>query len=97
MIKEKTYYNKNTEKVFKNNAGQKPLRYNEDALSKNLLNKKIKITLLNNQVFEGILINLGVYDLTIRHKVNEQFGQAFRESDKDVIILKSAICTVEVL
>ena len=91
------------EKVFKgndgkndNNVAKKPLRYSEDALTKKLENKKIRVTLINNQVFQGILVNLGVYDLTIRHKVKEQFGEAFRETEKDVIVMKAVICTVEV-
>ena len=84
-------------KKFDNNEPKKPLRYSEDALTKKLENKKIRVTLINNNVIEGILVNLGVYDLTIRHKVKEQFGTVFRESDKDIIILKATIITVEVM
>ena len=106
MIKEDRKNNLNYNnggRVFNNDAGKndnnvakKPLRYSEDALTKKLENKKIRVTLINNNVIEGILVNLGVYDLTIRHKVNEQFGQAFRESEKEIIIMKAVICTVEV-
>lgn len=105
MIKEDRKNNvnyNNRVKVYNNSDAKnydnvkKPLRYNEDDLNKSLLNKKVKITLINNQVFQGILVNLGVYDLTIRHKVKEQFGEAFRETEKDVIVMKAVICTVEV-
>lgn len=95
-------YNKG--KVFNNNDGKnydnnvkKPLRYGEDALSKNLLNKKLKIKLIDNEVIEGILTNLGMYDLTIRRKIQEQFGTVFREKENEIIILKATIITVEVL
>ena len=94
----------NTEKVFNgtdgkkfdNNVAKKPLRYSEDALTKKLENKRIKITLINNNVIEGILVNLGVYDLTVKRKVREQFGTVFRESEKEIIIMKATISTVEV-
>ena len=105
MFKEEKRNNTNFNngaRVFNNDAGKndnvakKPLRYNEDALTKKLENKKIKVTLINNNVIEGILVNLGVYDLTIKRKIQEQFGQAFRESEKDIIIMKATIITVEV-
>ena len=93
----------NGARVFNNDAGKndnnvvkKPLRYSEDALTKKLENKKIRVTLINNNVIEGILVNLGVYDLTIKRKITEKFGDAFRESEKNIIILKAVIATVEV-
>ena len=89
-------FNGNDSKKFDNNEPKKPLRYSEDALTKKLENRKIKVTLINNNVIEGILVNLGVYDLTVKRKVKEQFGQAYRESEKEIIILKAVIATVEV-
>ena len=92
----------NGQKVYNNDAGKndnnvakKPLRYNEDDLNKSLLNKTLKITLINNQVISGILVNLGVYDLTIKRKITEKFGEAFRETEKNIIVMKAVICTVE--
>ena len=85
---------KNAPGVFK--SSEKPKRYNDDALSKNLLGKKVRITLINSQIVEGTLSNLGIYDLSISHKVQEKFGTLIRESEKVIIVLKASIATVEV-
>lgn len=96
MVSVDGYQNNNTQRVF--NSDQKPKRYGEDALNKGLLGKKVKITLINNQTIEGIFSNLGMYDLTVNCKVQQTFsGNLTREMEKSVIILKSAICTVEVI
>jgi hypothetical protein len=52
-----------------NNSPQKPKRYGEDSLNKGLLGKKLRVTLVNGQTIEGILSNLGMYDLTISRKI----------------------------
>ena len=80
--------------VFK--SSEKPKRYNDDALNKSLLGKKVKITLINSQIVEGTLSNLGIYDLSISHKVQEKFGTLIRESEKVIIVLKASIAAVEV-
>ncbi len=95
--------NKNNKdlKVFKDNESnkvQKPLRYGTDDLNKTLLNKNLKITLINGREITGILSNLGMYDLTIKTKTNQVFnGNITREVEKPIIVLKSAIATVEVV
>ena len=80
--------------VFK--SDQKPKRYNDDALNKSILGKKVKITLINSQIIEGTLSNLGIYDLSVFHKAQEKFGALIRESEKVIIVLKASIATVEV-
>ena len=80
--------------VFK--SSEKPKRYNDDALNKSLLGKKVKITLINSQIIEGTLSNLGIYDLSVSHKAQEKFGALIRESEKVIIVLKASIATVEV-
>lgn len=86
----------NTAGVFK--SDQKPKRYGEDALNKGLLGKKVKVTLINNQTVEGIFSNIGMYDITVTTKFLQTFpGNITRETERPVIVLKSAIATVEVI
>jgi hypothetical protein len=84
----------NAPRVFK--GDQKPKRYNDDALNKSLLGKRVKITLINSQIIEGTLSNLGIYDLSVSRKVQEKFGALIRENEKVIIVLKASIATVEV-
>lgn len=93
------YFNKDS-KLFKDNDSnnvKKPLRYGEDELNKNQVGKTVKVTLINGVEIAGILSNLGMYDLTIKTKVKQVFnGNLTREVERSVIVLKSAIATVEV-
>ena len=100
-----SYFN-NKEKVLKDTDGnkdngnnaKKPLRYDQDDVNKSLLNKNLKITLINGREIIGVLSNLGMYDLTVKAKITQVFeGNISREVEKPIIILKSAIATVEVL
>ena len=94
----RSYPNYNKPKEVFNNGDKKPLRYGEDALSKSLLEKTLKITLINGSVFNGVLSNLGMYDLTVKTKAKQVFdGNITRDVEKPIIILKSAIATVEVV
>ncbi len=94
------YFNKDS-KVFKDNDSnnvKKPLRYGEDELNKNQVGKNVKITLINGREIAGILSNLGMYDLTVKAKAKQVFeGNITREVENSIIILKSAIATVEVI
>lgn len=86
----------NTPGVFK--GDQKPRRYGEDALNKSLLGKRVRVTLINSQTVDGIFSNIGMYDITVTSKVLQTFpGNITRETEKPVIVLKSAIATVEVI
>lgn len=83
------------QEVFNNS--QKPKRYGDDALNKGLVGKKLKIVLLNGQTLEGVLSNLGMYDLTLTQKVQEKFGALIRDIEKPIIVMKAAIATIEVV
>jgi hypothetical protein len=104
MIKDnnRSYPNYNKDKkLFKdndsNNVIKKPLRYGEDDLNKTLLGKNVKVTLVNGREIAGVLSNLGMYDVTIKTKAKQVFnGNITREVESSIIILKSALATVEV-
>lgn len=83
------------QEVFNNS--QKPKRYGDDALNKQLLNRKLRVTLVNGQTIEGILSNLGMYDITISLKVQEKFGALLRDSEKSIILMKAGVLTIEVI
>lgn len=94
----RSYPNYNKPKEVFNNSDKKPLRYGEDELNKSQVGKKVKITLINGGEIAGTLSNLGMYDLTIKTKAKQVFeGNITREVEKSVIVLKSAIATVEVI
>ena len=94
--------NKNNKdlKVF-NNIDKKPLRYSTDSFVKELIGKKIKIGLTNNQVFEGTLKELGMYNILIsintEDKTNIGGREIVRNVVKDRIFMKSGILWVEVI
>ncbi len=81
--------------VFK--SDQKPRRYGEDALSKALLGKRLRIALINGQTIEGVLSNLGMYDLTLTQKVQEKFGALIKDTEKTITVMKAAILTLETI
>ncbi|EQB72502.1 MAG: hypothetical protein AMDU1_APLC00008G0005 [Thermoplasmatales archaeon A-plasma] len=85
----------NSTGVFNNSL--KPKRYGDDALNKGLLGRRLRITLINGQTIEGILSNLGMYDLSVTQKVQEKFGALIRDSEKTIIVMKAGILTVEVV
>lgn len=62
----------------------KPERYSQDSFIKSLIGKVLKINLINGNEISGRLIDLGMYDCKVQ------------TSNGPVIILKSAISTVEV-
>ena len=81
--------------VFKSDP--KPRRYGEDALSKALLGKRLRIALINGQTIEGVLSNLGMYDLTLTQKVQEKFGALIKDTEKTITVMKAAILTLETI
>ena len=74
----------NRQEVFKGSQ-KKPERYSQDSFVKELIGKVLKITLSNSKEIQGRLLELGMYDV----KIQTSSGQ--------VIILKSAILTVQVM
>ena len=86
--------------VFKNSE-KKPLRYSQDSFVKELIGKNIRISLTTQEVFEGVLKELGMYDFLLEVKVSEKITisgkEVFRESRKARIFMKSSVAWVEVL
>ena len=76
------YNNRN--QVYKGSE-KKPQRYTKDSFTKELIGKVVKLTLTNGSTLQGRLIELGMYDIKVQTATNQ------------LIILKSAILTVEVL
>ncbi len=64
---------------------KKPQRYTRDSFTKELIGKVVKITLTNGSVVQGRLLELGMYDIKLQTSQNQ------------LIVMKSAILTVEVL
>ena len=90
--------NKDSKVLNTYDGNKKTLRYGEDDVNKTLLGKNVKVTLINGREIAGILSNLGMYDLTVKTKIKQVFnGTITREVEKSIIILKSAIATVEVI
>ena len=77
-----SYNNQN--QAFKGSE-KKPQRYSKDSFTKELIDKVVKITLTNGSVVQGRLLELGMYDVKLQTSQNQ------------LIVLKSAILTVEVM
>ena len=76
--------NNNRNQVYKGSE-KKPQRYTKDSFTRELIGKVAKITLTNGSVVQGRLLELGMYDIKLQTSQNQ------------LIVLKSAILTVEVL
>ena len=78
--------NYNEKRVFNSSDNkEKPLRYSKDSFTKELINKLVKITLINCKEIQGCLVELGMYDILLQC------------SARRFIIFKSAIVIVEVV
>lgn len=86
--------------LFKNDRPEKPLRYSQDSLTKVLIGKAVKITLLNNQTLTGRLKDVGVYDISVEVNKTVEMEISGKKITKDrtvtVIMQKGALATVEV-
>ena len=86
--------------VFNNND-KKPLRYTQDSFVKGLIGKNVRISLITQEVFEGVLKELGMYDFLLEVKVTEKITisgkEVFREIKRERIYMKSSVAWVEVL
>ncbi len=93
-------FNFNKTKEVLNTYDKKPLRYSTDSFVKELISKKIRIGLINNQIYEGILKELGMYDVKVAVNTEEKTliggKEIVRNTVKDRIFMKSAIIWVEV-
>ncbi|MGP6207687.1 hypothetical protein ACNF42_06655 [Cuniculiplasma sp. SKW3] len=84
--------------VFK--TSEKPLRYSQDSFVKELIGKRIRICLTNNEIFEGNLKQLGMYDILLSVNITEKImiagKEMLKDTQKDRIFMKSSIVWVEV-
>lgn len=96
---DKTYNNNKPKEVFKN-FDKKPPRYSTDSFVKELITKKIRICLINGDIFEGILNELGMFDIKIAINTEDKTIIAGKEMSrnvvKDRIFMKSGILWIEV-
>ena len=87
-------------KVF-NYGDKKPLRYSKDSFVKELIGKNIRISLITQEIFDGVLRELGMYDFLIETKVAEKIiisgKEVTRDSQRQRIFMKSSVVWVEVL
>ena len=90
----------NVSGVFKSDQ-TKPLRYSHDSFVKELIGKKIRISLTTNEVFEGILKEVGMYDVQLAINIPEKIvvsgKEMVKETTKFRIFFKSSIVWIEVV
>lgn len=91
----------NKNKVVNNSGKEKIQRYSQDSFTKDLIGKKVKLILDNNTIVEGILKQLGMFDILLEVKtvqnVNIDGRSMSRDITKPIIYLKQHIVCVEVL
>ncbi len=90
----------NSTEVF-NNSQKKPLRYSRDSFVRELIGQKVRISLTTQEVFEGTLKQVGMYDCLIEVKIAETINvsgkEITREATKKRIFMKSNIVWIEVI
>ena len=93
--------NNNKNKVVNNSGKEKIQRYSQDSFTKDLIGKKVKLVLDNNTIVEGILKQLGMFDILLEVKTTQTIAIDGRSMSRDVvkpiIYLKQHIVSVEVL
>ena len=93
--------NNNRNKVDNNSGKQKTQRYSQDSFTKELIGKRIRISLTNNTMAEGILKQVGMFDILVEVKSTQNITidgkNLSREAVKSIIFLKQHIVCVEVL
>ena len=93
--------NNNKNKVVNNSVQQKIQRYSQDSFTKLLIGKKIKLTLDNNNIVEGTLKQVGMFDTLLEVKATQNIvidgKNLSRDFVKSIIYLKQHIVSIEVL
>ena len=91
----------NKTEVHKHSGEQKIQRYSTDSFTKELIGKRIKISLTNNTMAEGFLKQVGMFDILVEVKATQNIvvdgKNLSREAVKSIIYLKQHIVCVEVL
>ena len=93
--------NNNQSKVNNNSGKHKILRYSQDSFTKQLIGKKIKLTLDNDTIVEGTLKQVGMFDTLLEVKATQNImvdgKNLSRDFVKSIIYLKQHIVSIEVL
>ena len=93
--------NNNRNQVDNNSGKQKTQRYSQDSFTKELIGKKIKFSLDNNTMAEGILKQVGMFDVLVEVKSTQNITidgkNLSRDAVKSIIYLKQHIVCVEVI
>lgn len=91
----------NKQDVNKDSGEQRVLRYTNDTLKKDLIGKTVEILLVNSTILKGKLLQVGMYDILIEITRNKELTmqntKIYKPVISQIIVLKSAIITVEVL
>jgi hypothetical protein len=86
--------------VFKNDA-KKPLRYSKDSFTKELVGKRIRIKTTTNEIFEGSLREIGMFDCLVEVKTTENYdvgGRTMtRDTTKNLIFMKGQLVWLQVI
>lgn len=95
-------FNSNNKSKLVNNSDKgRVQRYSEDSFTKNLIGKRIKLTLANGTFAEGVLKQVWMFDILLEVKFIQNItinGKTrSRDSVKPIIYLKQHIVSVEVL
>ena len=85
----------------KDSGEQRVLRYTNDTLKKDLIGKTVEILLVNSTILKGKLLQVGMYDILIEITRNKELTiqntKIYKPVISQIIVLKSAIITVEVI
>ena len=88
------------QEVFKS-GGKKPLRYSHDSFTRDLIGKHIKLKTTSNEIFDGNLMEIGMFDILLVVKATETYDvggkSIIRDSTRKIILLKGQIVWVEVV
>ena len=91
----------NKQDVNKDSGEQRVLRYTNDTLKKDLIGKTVEILLVNSTILKGKLLQVGMYDILIEITRNKELTiqntKIYKPVISQIIVLKSAIITVEVI
>ena len=84
-----------------NNSQKKPLRYSKDSFTRELLGKHIRMKTTSNEIFDGTLKEIGMFDVFLEAKSTETYNINGKTMTKDVtkniIFLKGQIVWIEVI
>ena len=77
--------NNNRNQVDKNSGQQKIQRYSQDSFTKELIGKRIKLTLHNGTYAEGILKQVGMFDVLVEVKATQNIVVDGKNLSRDAV------------